>query len=102
MGRRGCGPASYQATYTAAKGLLAFGDDLKLICDPEKDWCADFDDEIVSEQNADGSWPFCNWSDGSRVLCTILGAADPGAGGTAATGRFPQGSHQRSRPGRGR
>jgi hypothetical protein len=60
--------ASYQATYTAAKGLLAFGDDLKFICEPEKDWCADFDNEIVAEQNGDGSWSGCTW--GGSVLCT--------------------------------
>jgi len=64
----GAASASYQATYTAAKGLLAYGDDLKLICDPDKDWCADFDDEIVNEQNADGSWSSCIW--GNPVLCT--------------------------------
>jgi hypothetical protein len=64
----GVGNASYQATYAAAKGLLAFGDDLKLICPDDKDWCTDFDTEIVSEQQADGSWNFCNW--GSPTLCT--------------------------------
>jgi hypothetical protein len=64
----GAGPASYQATYTAAKGLLAYGEDLKIICDDDKDWCADFDDEIVNEQNGDGSWSGCFW--GSSVLCT--------------------------------
>ena len=60
--------SSYQANFTATKGFLAYGDDLKLICDPEIDWCAEFDAEIVAEQNGDGSWSGCAWGD--SVLCT--------------------------------
>jgi hypothetical protein len=50
-------PNHYQAMYTCMKGLEAMG--IFTFGDPEIDWYADFSDAIVSQQNADGSWPIC-------------------------------------------
>ena len=63
----------YQATYIIMKGLEALGiDTIDGI-----DWFDDLSDEIVAEQNADGSWPkcpcychdgWCSWCD--SIICT--------------------------------
>jgi hypothetical protein len=57
-GGRG-GTASYQATFTAMKGFTSLG--IHEICDPPIDWQADFETELLVEQNEDGSWPYTNW-----------------------------------------
>jgi hypothetical protein len=57
--------------FTTMKGLEALGIDL-LDLDgdntPEHDWYAEFVGVLLSQQNGDGSWPWCNW--GTDVACT--------------------------------
>ncbi len=69
----GATTSHYQATYTTMKGLEVLG--INTI--DGIDWFDDFSDEIVAEQNADGSWPtcpcycsggWCHWCD--SIICT--------------------------------
>jgi hypothetical protein len=59
-------PASYQATYTAMKGLERLGVTNIL----GVDWYADFAQVLIAQQNADGSWPDCLWAYGDPVIST--------------------------------
>lgn len=64
-------PANYHAMFTTMKGFEAQGIDLiDLDGDgtPEHDWFAEFAAVLVAQQNADGSWPWCYWS--NDVVCT--------------------------------
>jgi hypothetical protein len=64
-------PANYQAMFIVKKGLdFAQVPLLDLDNDniPEHDWFAEFADVIVTQQNDDGYWPWCDWGD--PVLCT--------------------------------
>lgn len=56
--------SNYQAAYTLMKGLEVYNIE-KL---DGMDWFDDMSTEIVNEQNADGSWPTCEW--GNNILCT--------------------------------
>jgi hypothetical protein len=67
-------PASYQATFTAMKGLTSFGL-YHEFGDPPIFWQADFEETLLAEQFTEdpddpayGSWPWCDWGD--DVLCT--------------------------------
>jgi hypothetical protein len=60
------GVASYHATFNVMKGLTALG--IQKI--DEIDWQSEFEDVLVAQQNPDGSWPVCVWSDGERILST--------------------------------
>lgn len=54
--------ADYQATFATAKGLHAYN--VKYIKGSsltEIDWFEDMSKAILNEQNADGSWPKCQW-----------------------------------------
>lgn len=62
----GPGTASYQATFTAMKGLTSLG--IHEFGDPPIDWQADFETELLAEQLPDGSWDGCVWGD--QILCT--------------------------------
>jgi len=57
-------PNNYHAMYTTMKGLTSL--DIHEICG--YDWQTEFEDAIVSQQNADGSWTGCKWGD--SILCT--------------------------------
>lgn len=60
----GATTSNYQATYTIMKGLEAMNiDTIGTI-----DWYDDISNEIVAEQNGDGSWSGCDW--GNPILCT--------------------------------
>jgi hypothetical protein len=60
------GVASYHATFNVMKGLTALG--IQKI--DEIDWQSEFEDVLVAQQNPDGSWPVCYWSDEERILST--------------------------------
>lgn len=57
-------PNNYHAMYTTMKGFVSL--DIHETCG--HDWQADFEDAIVAQQNADGSWSGCYWGD--PILCT--------------------------------
>jgi hypothetical protein len=66
----GSGVASYQATFTAMKGLTSL--DIKEFGALPIDWATDFETVLLAEQLGDGSWPTTNWDyGGDRVLSTI-------------------------------
>ncbi|HLA81090.1 MAG TPA: hypothetical protein VJP78_05570, partial [Thermoleophilia bacterium] len=53
------GTAGYQATFAAMKGFTSQGIHVVEACD--LDWQADFETELLAEQNGDGSWPITYW-----------------------------------------
>ena len=64
-------PASYQATFILKKGLdFARVPLIDLDNDGtrEHDWFMELATVLVSQQNDDGSWPWCDWGD--PILCT--------------------------------
>lgn len=65
----------YQAMYTMMKGLEVLGIDT---IGGSIDWYNDFADELVAEQNADGSWSGCPYycsgtscNTATSILCTV-------------------------------
>jgi hypothetical protein len=64
-------PANYQAMFILKKGLdfsRVHLLDLDGDGTPEHDWFGELAGVTVSQQNADGSWPWCYWGD--QILCT--------------------------------
>jgi len=57
-------PNNYHAMYTTMKGFVSL--DIHETCG--YDWQTEFEDAIVAQQNADGSWTGCLWGD--PILCT--------------------------------
>lgn len=77
-----CNPASYQAMYCLMKGLEysgidlidtdgdGFSDDDWFNQEPHASPAQDFTSVLVEQQNADGSWPQCVYSDSGLILST--------------------------------
>jgi hypothetical protein len=69
----GGGPASYQATFTAMKGFTSLGL-FHEFGDPPIAWQADFETELLDEQQGDGSWPRTNWDYGDPPILSTTWA----------------------------
>jgi hypothetical protein len=68
----GPAPASYQATFTAMKGFTSLG--IHEFGELPIDWQADFETELLAEQNDDGSWPRTNWDYGNPPILSTMWA----------------------------
>ena len=71
-GWMGATVSNYQATYTLMKGLK--GLNIQTFGTAPIDWKADFEEKLLDQQNADGSWPGTTWDYGTTPILSTTWA----------------------------